>query len=115
MRDSMKEAIGSLAQGLIESGLGSAFSEKELAELGVKIPAIEVITAEKVKHIREKVNLTQTVFARLLNVSVSSIRQWEQGKRSPTGATKVLLDLLDKEPHALDYRIQQSTSSAIAV
>jgi putative transcriptional regulator len=94
MRDSMKEALGSLAQGLIESGLGSAFSEKELNELGVNIPAIENITPAKIKMIREQVNLTQTVFACLLNVSVTSVTsvlQREQGKRSPNGASKVLL------------------------
>lgn len=108
MRNSMKEAIGSLAQGLLESGLGSPFTEKELNELGVKIPAIKEMSPEKIKRIRQKVNLSQTVFARLLNISVSSIRQWEQGKRYPTGPTKVLLDLLDKEPHALDYRVKRS-------
>ncbi len=109
MRDSMKEAIGSLTQGLLETGLGSPFTEKELNELGVKIPKIKDITPEKIKSIRKKVNLSQSVFARLLNVSVSSIRQWEQGKRFPTGATKVLLDLLEKEPHVLDYRVKART------
>lgn len=108
MRNSMKEAIGNLAQGLLESGLGSPFTEKELNELGVKIPEIKEMSPEKIKRIRQKVNLSQTVFARLLNISVSSIRQWEQGKRYPTGPTKVLLDLLDKEPHALDYRVKKS-------
>ncbi|MBT3877627.1 MAG: helix-turn-helix domain-containing protein [Candidatus Scalindua sp.] len=108
MRNSMKEAIGSLAQGLLESGLGSPFTEKELNELGVKIPEIKEMSPEKIKRIRRNVNLSQTVFARLLNISVSSIRQWEQGKRHPTGPTKVLLDLLDKEPHALDYRVKRS-------
>jgi putative transcriptional regulator len=49
--------------------------------------------------------LSQTVFAKLLNVSPSSIRQWEQGKRQPTGATQVLLDLLKRSPHILDYRL----------
>ena len=104
----MKEAIGSLAQGLLESGLGSPFTEKEWNELGVKITEIKEMSPEKIKRIRRNVNLSQTVFARLLNISVSSIRQWEQGKRHPTGPTKVLLDLLDKEPHALDYRVKRS-------
>ena len=49
MRNSMKEAISSLAEGLVESGLDSAFSEKELDELGVKVPAGEVATEEETK------------------------------------------------------------------
>jgi putative transcriptional regulator len=48
------------------------------------------------------------VFAKLLNVSPSSIRQWEQGKRKPTGSTKVLLEVLEKEPHVLDYRMESN-------
>ena len=31
-------------------------------------------------------------------VSLETIRNWEQGKRSPTGAAKALLRLLDKAP-----------------
>jgi len=72
--------------------------------LGVEIPEISLIP-EKIKAIRGKTNLSQSVFAKLLNVSLSSVRQWEQGQRAPTGATKVLLELLDKFPNILDYRI----------
>ncbi|MCK5157268.1 MAG: helix-turn-helix domain-containing protein [Spirochaetales bacterium] len=51
-------------------------------------------------------NLSQTVFAKILNVSPSSIRQWEQGKRTPSGSTKVLLELLETSPYLLDYRLK---------
>ena len=105
MRNSIQEAIGSATQGLIDSGLGTTFSEKELRELGVKIPEVTV-TATQIRKIRKQTKLSQSVFAKLLNVSSSSVKQWEQGTRSPTGATKVLLDLLKREPHLLDYRMQ---------
>ena len=49
MRNSMKEAIGNLTQGLVESGLGTALSEKELDELGVKVSASEVAAVEETK------------------------------------------------------------------
>ena len=104
MRPSIKKAIGTTVQDMLASGLKSSFTKKELNLLGVKIPEI-VITSTEIKEIREKTNLSQTVFAKLLNVSPSSIRQWEQGKRVPTGSTKVLLELLNKSPHLLDYRI----------
>ncbi|MCJ8275104.1 MAG: hypothetical protein MJK04_37590 [Psychrosphaera sp.] len=45
----MKEAIGNLTQGLVESGLGTALSEKELDELGVKVSASEVAAVEETK------------------------------------------------------------------
>ena len=104
MRKSIKEAIGTTVQDMINSGLKTSFTEKELNSLGVKIPEI-ILTSTEIKKIREKTKLSQAVFAKLLNVSPSSVRQWEQGKRIPTGSTKVLLELLSKSPHLLDYRI----------
>ena len=105
MRNSIKKAIGETAQDLINSGIKTSFTEKELNSLGVTIPEVH-LTTYQIKEIREHLNLSQTVFAKLLNVSPSSIRQWEQGKRQPTGATQVLLDLLKKSPHILDYRME---------
>lgn len=104
MRKTIKEAIGSTVQDMLDSGLKSSFTEKELNSLGVKIPEIEISSSD-IKEIRKKTNLSQTVFAKVLNVSPSSVRQWEQGKRVPTGSTKVLLEVLSKHPHLLDYRI----------
>ncbi|MEA3341521.1 MAG: helix-turn-helix domain-containing protein, partial [Chloroflexota bacterium] len=104
MRKSIKEAIGTTIQDMLDSGFQSSFTKKELNSLGVKIPDI-VITSAEIKGIRKKTNLSQSVFAKLLNVSSSSVKQWEQGKRVPTGSTKVLLELLNKSPHLLNYRI----------
>ena len=82
----------------LEAGLSSP-------SLGIDIPKIQV-TTDQIKSIREKMNISQTVFAKILNVSPSSIRQWEQGKRTPSGSTKVLLELLETSPHLLDYRLK---------
>ena len=43
-------------------------------------------------------NLSQAEFARRIHVSLETIRNWEQGKRSPSGAAKALLRLLDQAP-----------------
>lgn len=104
MRDSIKDAVGETVQDMINSGFKTSFTAKELNALNVTIPEVQ-LTTQQIKKIREDLNLSQTVFAKLLNVSPSSIRQWEQGKRKPTGSTKVLLDLLKRSPHVLDYRI----------
>jgi putative transcriptional regulator len=108
----VKEAVGSLTQDLIDAGMGSPFTEKELNYYGVKIPEIKQMTPAKIKKIRKRARLSQSVFAKLLNVSPASIKQWEQGTRNPTGPTKVLLDLLYKKPHILDYRIHRSKSKS---
>ena len=51
---------------------------------------------------RQSVNLTQKEFARLLNVSVDSIQDWEQGRRSPRGAAKTLLQVAQEHPGVLE-------------
>ncbi len=104
MRDSIKKAIGSTVQDLLDSGIDVSFTKKELNNLGVNIPKIQ-FTSEEIASLRKRMNLSQAVFAEVLNVSPSSIRQWEQGKRTPSGSTQVLLELLEKSPHLLDYRL----------
>ncbi len=51
---------------------------------------------------RQSVNLTQKEFAQLLNVSIDSIQDWEQGRRSPRGAAKTLLRVAQSHPEVLE-------------
>lgn len=52
------------------------------------------------KRVRARIGLSQAEFARRIDVSLETIRNWEQGKRRPTGAAKALLKVLDKAPEA---------------
>ncbi len=51
---------------------------------------------------RRSVNLTQKEFAQLLNVSIDSVQDWEQGRRSPRGAAKTLLRVAQSHPEILE-------------
>jgi putative transcriptional regulator len=53
-----------------------------------------------VAAIRTKLGLTQEQFAQLCGVSVATLRNWEQGRRRPTGPSRALLNLVDMEPQA---------------
>jgi len=105
MRDSIQEAIGSTVTDMMDAGLKVSFTKKELDELGVEIPKSK-LTATEIKNIRSLMQVSQTVFAKLLNVSISSIRQWEQGQRNPSGSTMILLELLQRNPNLLNYRLK---------
>jgi len=61
MRKSVKEAIGTTVQDMLESGLKSSFTKKELESLGVKIPKT-LITSAQIREIRKKTNLSENVF-----------------------------------------------------
>jgi putative transcriptional regulator len=52
------------------------------------------------RRVRRRLGFSQAEFARRIDVSLETIRNWEQGKRSPTGAAKALLKVLDKAPEA---------------
>ena len=106
MKRSVKNAISETVQGLVDLRIKTSFTEKELRTLGVKIKPVE-IAPKQIRAVRLQRQLSQAVFAKVLNVSVSSVQQWEQGQRKPTGATKVLLELLQRDPSILDYRLSQ--------
>ncbi len=54
--------------------------------------------ARYARRVRRRLGLSQTEFARRIDVSHETIRNWEQGKRCPTGAARALLRLLDRAP-----------------
>ena len=47
---------------------------------------------------RSKLRLTQNKFAELLGISVKTLHNWEQGRRKPTGAARVLLRVASRHP-----------------
>ncbi len=56
------------------------------------------IAPNEVAAVRLKVGLTQAQFADLLGASIGTIRKWESGERSPSGAAARLLHLLAVKP-----------------
>jgi DNA-binding transcriptional regulator YiaG len=56
--------------------------------------------AEQIKQIRERSHVSQSVFARYLNTSASTIKQWELGEKQPSGMALKLLSIVQK--HGLE-------------
>jgi putative transcriptional regulator len=54
-------------------------------------------SSESIRALRERYKLSQTVVASVLNISPSTVRQWEIGARHPSGPSLKLLSLLDKK------------------
>ncbi len=57
--------------------------------------------AKRVRTVRERLGLSQPVFARALNVSLGTVRGWEQGARRPDGPTQRLLEVAERHPEAV--------------
>lgn len=60
-----------------------------------------VVETPDVKEIRERYELSQTEFAALLGISVKTLQNWEQGRRNPRGAARVLLQVAARHPEAV--------------
>ena len=56
--------------------------------------------AKYARRVRQRLGLTQQELSQRIDVSLETIRNWEQVKRSPTGAAKALLRVLDRAPEA---------------
>lgn len=56
------------------------------------------VTAESAQVVRTRLGLSQPAFADLLGISVATLRNWEQGRRQPTGAAEILLRIAAKHP-----------------
>ena len=62
---------------------------------------IHEFTAVDVKKIRAKIGMSQSEFASAFGISVSTLRHWERGDRTPHGPALVLLNVVAKEPKAV--------------
>jgi putative transcriptional regulator len=63
--------------------------------------ALETTTLPAVRDLRRRARLTQLEFAARLGVPVETIRNWEQGKRSPRGPARALLAVIAHAPEAV--------------
>ncbi|AFU19970.1 helix-turn-helix domain-containing protein [Actinobacillus suis] len=64
------------------------------------------LSPSEVKLIREKLNLSQAVFAHKLHTSVRTYQGWEQGKTKPNPQAVLLLRMVDKSPQLLEQMAQ---------
>jgi putative transcriptional regulator len=60
-----------------------------------------VVSTPNVKKIRTSYGLSQPEFAALTGISVKTLQNWEQGRRAPEGAARVLLQVAAKHPEVI--------------
>jgi len=60
-----------------------------------------IVETPNVKKIRSNYKLSQPEFAALMGISVKTLQNWEQGRRVPEGAARVLLQVAAKHPEVI--------------
>ena len=61
---------------------------------------MRILEAAYARNVRARTGLTQAAFAARIGVPVETVRNWEQGKRSPRGPACALLKLIEQAPEA---------------
>lgn len=89
----MSNAFSSIKQGLDEA--------IEYSQGKVSKAVVHEFSALDVKAVRAKVGMSQSEFASAFGISVSTLRHWERGDRTPHGPALVLLNVVAKEPKAV--------------
>ena len=91
----------SLALGRIDPARVDATTEEIIAAHQATDEAEAMQDAAKfARRVRKRLGLSQAEFSQRIDVPLDTIRNWEQGKRCPTGAAKALLRVLDRAPEA---------------
>ena len=54
-----------------------------------------------IRMIRQKLDKSQSEFALMIGVSVSTLQNWEQGRRRPEGPARALLKIASENPEAV--------------
>jgi putative transcriptional regulator len=71
-----------------------------------------VVETPNVKKIRSNYKLSQPEFAALMGISVKTLQNWEQGRRAPEGAARVLLQVAAKHPEVIWDVVKVKTTAA---
>lgn len=92
MKKSILDVVHGQAKGLYDAGIVNATTMHEFDVLC--LPPVKLFTSQEIKTLRLKEHVSQVVFAKYLNTSPSTIRQWEQGEKHPRGTSLKLLNLV---------------------
>lgn len=94
----------------IEQGLNEAI---EFAEGKPSKAVVHTLSPIDIKQIRKDIDMTQVEFASTFGISVSTLRHWERGDRSPQGPARVLLNVVAKNPQAVLRALTTSSVDAV--
>ena len=92
-------ALAARTAGRVDPGRLDATTEADIVRHAAADEAQAMQDAARfARRVRKRLGLSQAELSDRIDVPLETIRNWEQGKRSPTGAAKALLKVLDRAP-----------------
>ena len=95
MRECIVKSITGTIKDLNKSGLVDDITMRNIENLC--LPEIQEYSPEKIASIRKEFKLSQAALASIFNISPSTVRKWEQGNKKPAGASRKLLDIIERK------------------
>lgn len=94
-KSKVSAAIHEMAADLHDAGV---IDKKTMREFDDScLTPIHEFTPDQIRALREREQVSQTVFSYYLNISKDSVSQWERGEKRPAGTSLKLLSLIEKK------------------
>lgn len=84
-----------MAKDLFKVGAIDEITLRKVEALG--LPAKPPFKPEDIRRIRMANHVSQAAFAAILGIGKTTVQQWEQGQKKPSGPAQRLLDLVDRK------------------
>ena len=84
----------------IETALGEVLAHVS-GEIDLPCRIVDDPTVERIRALRDGMKLSRKKFAERFGLDVRALQDWEQGRRVPDRAARVLLTVIDREPEAV--------------
>lgn len=94
-KHTMLETAHEMAKGLYQANVIDAMTMREFDALC--LPPVKDLSANEIKKLRLREKVSQPIFAKCLNTSTSTIKQWEQGEKHPRGTSLKLLNMVSEK------------------
>ena len=89
----------------LKDGLEAAIEHAEGKRTDLRTTSLprplKQLSKKEIADIRKRINVSQAVFAALLNISPKTVQAWEQGNGKPSGASLKLLSIARRDPKIL--------------
>jgi putative transcriptional regulator len=87
--------VNETARGLARIGAIDKHTLRDLDTLC--LAPVRALSAKQIRAIRSRTQMSQAVFAAVLNTSVSTVQKWEIGEKRPSGPSLKLLNVIERK------------------
>ncbi len=84
----------------VEAALGEVLAHVR-GEMSLPCRIVDDPAAERIVALRKRMKLSRQRFADRFGLDVRAVQEWEQGRRVPDRAARVLLTVIDRDPEAV--------------